>query len=81
MAAPGEGDVAAAVEGPGSKSGASGSQPDLAADIEKKKAEQAPKREAIKEHREHNFDVAAVLGQRRGPANPVGKDNYPNSGN
>ncbi|KAI1416773.1 hypothetical protein F5Y13DRAFT_153035 [Hypoxylon sp. FL1857] len=46
MRAPGEGDVASAVE---RKSGASGSQPDLASDLDRKKREQASKREAIKE--------------------------------
>ncbi|KAK6957623.1 hypothetical protein Daesc_000410 [Daldinia eschscholtzii] len=48
MRAPGEGDVANAVE---RKSGASGSQPDLASDLDRKKQEQASKREAIKEER------------------------------
>ncbi|KAI0840713.1 hypothetical protein F5Y06DRAFT_228724 [Hypoxylon sp. FL0890] len=50
MRAPGEGDVASAVE---HKSGASGSQPDLAGDLDRKKQEQASKREAIKEDRRH----------------------------
>ena len=48
---------------------------------ERKKAEQAPAREAVKEERKENVDVAGVLGQRGGPANPVDKGNYPNSGN
>lgn len=48
MRAPGEGEVASAVE---RKPGASGSQPDLASDLDRKKREQAPKREAIKEER------------------------------
>ncbi|KAI1650597.1 uncharacterized protein F4817DRAFT_236700 [Daldinia loculata] len=48
MRAPGEGDVASAVE---RKPGASGSQPDLASDLDRKKQEQASKREAVKEER------------------------------
>ncbi|KAI2637246.1 hypothetical protein GGS26DRAFT_547963 [Hypomontagnella submonticulosa] len=48
MRAPGEGDVASAVE---RKPGAGGSQPDLASDLDRKKQEQASKREAIKEER------------------------------
>ncbi|KAF3061621.1 hypothetical protein GL218_04196 [Daldinia childiae] len=48
MCAPGEGDVASVVE---RKPGASGSQPDLASDLDRKKQEQASKREAIKEER------------------------------
>ncbi|KAI1762069.1 hypothetical protein GGR53DRAFT_468674 [Hypoxylon sp. FL1150] len=50
MRAPGEGDVASAVE---RKPGASGEQPDLASDLDRKKEEQAAKREAIKEDRKH----------------------------
>lgn len=45
----------------------------------RKKAEQAPMREAVKEKKQHDVDVGGVLGQRGGPANPVDKDNYPNS--
>ncbi|KAI1377606.1 hypothetical protein F4677DRAFT_444197 [Hypoxylon crocopeplum] len=48
MRAPGEGDVASVVD---RKPGATGSQPDLASDIDRKKEEQAEKREAIKEER------------------------------
>ncbi|KAI1770731.1 hypothetical protein F4818DRAFT_445913 [Hypoxylon cercidicola] len=50
MRAPGEGDVADVVD---RKPGASGSQPDLASDLDRKKQEQASKREAIKEDRRH----------------------------
>ncbi|KAI0134780.1 hypothetical protein BJ170DRAFT_611250 [Xylariales sp. AK1849] len=50
MRAPGEGDVADAVR---RKPGASGSQPDLASDLDRKKAEQESKREAIKEARQN----------------------------
>lgn len=47
--------------------------------LRRKKAEQAPYREAVKESRAQNVDVGGILGQRGGPANPVGKDNYPNT--
>ncbi|KAI8964363.1 hypothetical protein F5Y11DRAFT_316073 [Daldinia sp. FL1419] len=50
MRAAGEGDVASVVE---RKPGATGSQPDLASDLDRKKHEQASKREAIKEERRH----------------------------
>ncbi|OJD32860.1 uncharacterized protein BKCO1_3500053 [Diplodia corticola] len=81
MAAPGEGRVAAAVRGgeDGMKTGSGGVEPGLETDLERKKAEQAPLRDAIKEERQHNVDVGGVLGQTGGPANPVDKDNYPNS--
>lgn len=36
----------------------------------RKKAEQAPAREAIKEERKKEFDVGGVLGQRGGVVNP-----------
>ncbi|KAL1651335.1 hypothetical protein SLS58_000674 [Diplodia intermedia] len=78
MAAPGEGRVAAAVESQG-KTGSGGTEPGLETDLDRKKAEQAPMREAIKEERQHKVDVGGVLGQTGGPANPVGKDNYPNT--
>jgi hypothetical protein len=45
----------------------------------RKKAEQAPYREAVKEGREQNVDVGGILGQRGGPANPVDKNNYPDT--
>ncbi|KAF2099544.1 hypothetical protein NA57DRAFT_55503 [Rhizodiscina lignyota] len=79
MAAPGEGEVASAVEGK-TKRGASGQQEDLVADIDRKKAEQAPYRDAIQESRREDVDVGGVLGQRGGPANPVDQGGYPNSG-
>ncbi|KAI1386548.1 uncharacterized protein F4822DRAFT_319802 [Hypoxylon trugodes] len=50
MRAPGEGDVADVVQ---RKPGAGGEQPDLAGDLDRKKREQAGKREAIKEERRH----------------------------
>jgi hypothetical protein len=80
MAAPGEGDVYQAVEGRGGKSGASGNEPGMEENLERKKREQASDREAIKERRRRNIDVGGVLGQSSGPANPIEKGNYPNSG-
>ena len=77
MRAPGEGDIATAVD---EKPGATGGQQGLETDLDRKKAEQAPAREAKKEERQHNIDVGGILGQRGGPANPVDKDNYPNTG-
>lgn len=68
MRAPGEGEIADAVD---HKAGATGSQPDLLSDLDRKKAEQAPAREEIKEQRSQGVDVGGVLGQRGGPANPV----------
>ncbi|KAI1747322.1 hypothetical protein F4782DRAFT_444313 [Xylaria castorea] len=50
MRMPGEGRVADAVE---RKPGASGSQPDLASDLDRKKREQAEARNEIKEERRH----------------------------
>ncbi|KAF2836252.1 hypothetical protein M501DRAFT_996986 [Patellaria atrata CBS 101060] len=64
LAAPGEGEVAEAVRGQGDRGA----------------TEQAPLREKVKEKRESEVDVAGVLGQTGGPANPVGKDDYPNKG-
>jgi len=68
MAAPGEGKVAHAVE---NKAGASGAEQGMETDLERKKREQAPAREANKEKRGSDVDVGGVLGQRGGPANPV----------
>jgi len=76
MAAPGEGKIADAVD---EKPGATGSQVGLESDLDRKKAEQAPAREEMKEKRQEAVDVGGVLGQRGGPANPVDKDGYPNS--
>ncbi|KAK4560814.1 hypothetical protein LTR86_005394 [Recurvomyces mirabilis] len=53
------------------KSGASGAQPGLESDLDRKKAEQAPAREKVQEEEKKDFDVGGVLGQRGGPANPV----------
>jgi hypothetical protein len=77
MAAPGEGKIHDAVM---EKPGASGMQPGMETDLERKKREQAPAREAIEAEKQGKVDVAGVLGQRGGPANPVDKDNYPNTG-
>ncbi|KAI8628245.1 hypothetical protein F5Y19DRAFT_438619 [Xylariaceae sp. FL1651] len=52
MRAPGEGEVADAVE---RKPGASGSQPDLASDLDRKKREQADARRAVKEDRKYGM--------------------------
>jgi hypothetical protein len=68
MAAPGEGKVAHAVE---RKSGASGAQPGTESNLDRKKKEQAGAREANTEKRESEVDVAGVLGQRGGPADPT----------
>jgi len=78
MAAPGEGKIADAVKG--TQSGAGGSEPGMESDLDRKKKEQAPLREQIKQEKAENFDVGGILGQRGGPANPVDKNNYPNSG-
>lgn len=77
MAAPGEGKIHGAVM---EKPGATGQQKGMETDLEKKKAEQAPAREAIEAEKQEEVDVAGVLGQRGGPANPVDKDGYPNAG-
>ncbi|KAI9720765.1 MAG: hypothetical protein M1828_005556 [Chrysothrix sp. TS-e1954] len=76
MRAPGEGDVRDVVM---EKPGATGGQSDMASDLDRKKAEQAPMREEIKEQRRENVDVGGVLSNRGGPADPVDKGNYPNS--
>jgi len=75
MRASGEGQVADVVD---KKPGASGVQESFTSDLDRKKAEQAPAREAIKEERQKAVDVGGILGQRGGPANPVDKDGYPN---
>lgn len=77
MRAPGEGEVAEAVQNP---SGGGGGQPGLESDLERKKREQAPLRREMKEVGEREVDVGGVLGQRGGPANPVDKGGYPNAG-
>lgn len=77
MAAPGEHKVFDAVM---EKPGASGKQEGLETDLDRKKAEQALAREAVEAQKQESVDVAGVLGQRGGPANPVDKDNYPNTG-
>jgi hypothetical protein len=71
MAAPGEGDVYEAVEGKGGKSGASGGEQGMEQDLDRKKAEQAGQREAIKGEREKKVDVGGVLGQSSAPADPT----------
>ncbi|KAI0394334.1 hypothetical protein F5Y17DRAFT_428010 [Xylariaceae sp. FL0594] len=60
MRMPGEGKVADAVE---RKPGASGAEPDLASDLDRKKAEQAGARQAVKEARKHGLvDDGAPMG-------------------
>lgn len=68
MRAPGEGDVRDIVD---RKPGATGSEASLTSDLDRKKAEQAPAREAIKEERKKEVDVAGILANRGGPATPV----------
>lgn len=69
MGAPGEDKVADAVKS-SSKSGSGGSEPGLETDLDKKKAEQAPAREAQKEKDGKDLDVGGILGQRSAPADP-----------
>ena len=45
-----------------------GEQMDLASDLDRKKAEQAPAREAIKDARNQGVDVAGTLSETGGPA-------------
>ncbi|KAB8356625.1 hypothetical protein FH972_024202 [Carpinus fangiana] len=68
MRAPGEGETADAVE---NKPGAGGSQPSLTSDLDRKKAEQAPLRDAVDAEKRKDVDVGGVLGQRGGPASSV----------
>lgn len=75
MAAPGEGEIASAVD---RKPGATGGEKGLETDLDRKKAEQAPAREKIMAEKKKEVDVAGVLGQTGGPANPVDQDGYPN---
>ncbi|PNS18570.1 hypothetical protein CAC42_5109 [Sphaceloma murrayae] len=68
MAAPGEGKIASAVD---RKPGATGAQPGLESDLDRKKAEQAGLRGEVKEEKKDEVDVAGVLGQSGGPASSV----------
>lgn len=77
MAAPGESKIRDAVM---SKPGASGGEQGLETDLDRKKREQAPMREKVEQEKQQSVDVGGILGQRGGPANPVDKDNYPNTG-
>ena len=77
MRAPGEGDVADAVRNP---QGGGGGQPGLETDLDRKKREQAPLREKRKEEGQSEVGVGGGLGRRGGPANPVDKGGYPNTG-
>ena len=76
MGASGEGAVADAVrgedaEGGGGKTGGGGSEPGLETDMDRKKAEQAPQRENMKQEQKEEVDVGGVLGQRSAPADPT----------
>lgn len=64
MRAPGEGDVMQKQF----EKGGFGEQEDLASDLDRKKAEQAGKREEIKSQRKEEVDVGGALGGRTGPA-------------
>lgn len=65
MGAAGDGEIRDAQM---NKQGMKGETGDFASDLDAKKAEQAPAREAKMEERENKVDVAGVLGQRGGPA-------------
>jgi len=65
MRASGEGQVADVVD---RKPGATGGEESLTSDLDRKKAEQAPAREAVKEERKEKVDVAGILANRSGPA-------------
>ena len=58
----GEGKVASAVKG--GHEGGGGSEPGLETDLDRKKAEQAPMREAHEENQKGKVDVQGVLNQR-----------------
>ncbi|KAK4908018.1 hypothetical protein LTR49_023049 [Elasticomyces elasticus] len=73
----GEDQIADSVKG--TQAGAAGKEQDMASDLDRKKAEQAPAREKQQKEEEKSFDVGGILGQRGGPANPVDKKGYPNS--
>ena len=64
----------------GTQSGSAGKEQDMASDLDRKKAEQAPAREKVQKEEAKSFDVGGVLGQRGGPADPVDKKGYPNGG-
>ncbi|KAK8181667.1 uncharacterized protein BKA78DRAFT_49303 [Phyllosticta capitalensis] len=73
MAPPGEGAVADAVMAGGQGGGKTGAQGaggglSMESDLERKKAEQAPLREAVKEERARGVDVDGALGQTGGHA-------------
>ncbi|KAF2118583.1 hypothetical protein BDV96DRAFT_611254 [Lophiotrema nucula] len=70
MAASGEGDVADAVAGRGNAM-SSGQAPDMASDLDRKKAEQQGARDAMKAERKSNAGIGGDLGQSGGPASTV----------
>ena len=69
MGAPGEGKVADAVKGQSAGSG--GTEPGQETDLDRKKAQQAPQREAMQQQEKKDVDVQGVLGQRSAPADPT----------
>ena len=76
MAAGGEDRIADSVKGNASKTGGGGGgEPNFSANLDDKKAEQAPKRQAMKEEQQKEVDVAGVLSQRGGPAEPSDSKN------
>lgn len=81
MAAPGEGDIAAAVAGNDKfGSGGGGKEQDFVSDLDRKKAEQQEARDKIRSERQAGAGVGGSLGQTGGPANPVDQAGYPNGG-
>jgi len=72
MAAPGEGDVAAAVRQGGKGQGGGGGQPGLESDLDRKKAEQQEARDAIKQSKAQGLEGGGAAGQTGGPAEVVG---------
>ena len=65
----GEDQIADSVKG--TQAGAAGKEADMASDLDRKKAEQAPARKAVQEEQSKSFDVGGLLAQRGGPASTV----------
>ncbi|KAK7182078.1 hypothetical protein DPSP01_008244 [Paraphaeosphaeria sporulosa] len=81
MAAPGEGDIAAAVANNNTfGAGGAGKEQDFASDLDRKKAEQQEARDQMKSQRQAGASMGGALGQTGGPANPVDQGGYPNGG-
>ena len=76
MAAPGEGDIASAVKGGAStQAGGGKGEKGQETDLDRKKAEQAPGREQMKQEQKDEVNVGGVLSQRGGPAEPSDNQN------